>query len=381
MPLIPCQRALFEIPDEVAYFNCAYISPLLRSVREAGERGVARKSSPWGLRPIDFFTESEEARRLFAGLIGAGADDVAIVPAASYGIAVAAANLPVRPGSRIVLLAEEFPSNVYAWRELAAATGAEIATVARPAYSDWTAALLDAIDERTAIASLVHCHWTDGGLVDLVAVRQRLNEVGAALVVDATQSLGALPFDVAEIDPDFMVSACYKWLLGPYSLGFLYVAPRHHGGRPIEHNWLNRAGSEDFAGLIHYRDDFQPGARRFDMGERANFALMPMAVAAMRQLAAWSVPEIAASLGPITDAIAERALPLGVHGQPSRLRAPHFLGLHFPKGVPAGLSERLAAAQVHVSVRGDSMRVTPHLYNNAADIDRFFAVLEASLKG
>ena len=262
------------------------------------------------------------------------------------------------------------------WRELAAQTGASLVTIPRPADSDWTAALLAAIDERTAIAALPHCHWTDGGLVDLAVVGRRLRDVGAALVVDATQSLGALPFDVAAIDPDFMVAASYKWLLGPYSLGFLYVAPRHQQGRPLEHNWIARAGSEDFAGLVNYRDAFQPGARRFDVGERSNFALMPMAIAALEQILAWSLPAIQSTLGAVTADIAGRAAGIGLGAVPANLRAPHFLGLRFPSGVPSGLPERLAAAQVFVSVRGDAMRVTPHLYNNEADIDRLFHTLE-----
>jgi hypothetical protein len=130
---LPCQRALFDISDDVAYLNCAYISPLMRSVHAAGERGVARKSAPWELRPSDFFTETEEARRLFAALVGADADDIAIVPAASYGIAVAAANLVAPRRGRILVLAEQFPSNVYPWRALAAENGAELVTIQRPA--------------------------------------------------------------------------------------------------------------------------------------------------------------------------------------------------------------------------------------------------------
>ena len=207
---LPCQRALFEIPDDVAYLNCAYMSPLMRSVRAAGERGVARKSAPWELRASDFFTGTEEARGLFAALIGVAADDIAIVPSASYGITVAAANLAARRRSRILVLAEQFPSNVYPWRVLAAENGAELVTIPRPADGDWTAALLGAIDERIAVAALPHCHWIDGVRVDLVAVGRRLREVGAALVVDATQSLGVLPFDVRAVSPDFMVAASYK---------------------------------------------------------------------------------------------------------------------------------------------------------------------------
>jgi selenocysteine lyase/cysteine desulfurase len=376
---IPCQRALFDIPDDVAYLNCAYMSPLLRAARSAGERGVARKSAPWRLHARDFFTESEEARSRFAALVGAGADDIAIVPAASYGIGIAAANVTAGRGSRILVLADQFPSNVYSWRALAAANGAELVTLPWPRDGNWTAALLAAIDERTAAAALPHCHWIDGSLVDLASVGRRLREVGAALVVDATQSLGALPFDVAAIDPDFAVAASYKWLLGPYSLGFLYVAPRHQQGRPLEHNWIARAGSEDFAGLVSYRDDLQPGARRFDVGERANFALMPMTIAALEQIAAWTVPAIQATLGAMTAGIAERAAAFGLRAAPAALRAPHYLGLRFVDGVPSGLPERLAKANVHVSVRGDAMRVTPHLYNTEADIERLFRVLAAAL--
>jgi selenocysteine lyase/cysteine desulfurase len=377
--MIPCQRHLFDIPADVAYLNCAYMSPLLRAAVAAGERAAARKARPWTIAPADFFSESEAARGLFARLVGAEAGDIAIIPAASYGIAVAAANLPAGPGRTILVLAEQFPSNVYAWREAARSNGATLVTVPRPADDDWTGAVLAAIDERTAIAALPHCHWTDGGLLDLAAIGARLREVGAALAVDATQSLGALPFDVAAIRPDFLIAGSYKWLLGPYSLGFMYVAPRRQDGRPIEHNWIAREGAEDFAGLVGYRDGFQPGARRFDVGERSNFALMPVAATALRQLLDWGVEEIAATLGAMTAGIAARAAERGLASAPPARRAGHFLGLRFARGVPAGLPERLAAERVYVSVRGSAMRVTPHLYNDEGDVARLFAVLDAVL--
>ncbi len=373
--MIPCQRHLFAIPDEVAYLNCAYMSPQLRTVTAAGERAAARKAAPWAIAPADFFTEAERARGLFGRLVGCAADDVAVVPSASYGIGVAAANLPVGPGQRILVLQDQFPSNVYPWRDLAARCGAGVATVPRPGDGDWTPAVLDRLGEGTAIVALPHCHWTDGSRVDLTRVALRCREVGAALVLDLTQSLGALPFSAAEVAPDFAVAAGYKWLLGPYSLGFLYVHPRHHGGTPLEHNWITREGSEDFAGLVTYRDGFQPGARRFDMGERSQFGLMPMAIAALEQLLAWGVEEIAETLAGVTREIARRAEVLGLSVLPAPLRAPHFLGVRFPGGVPPGLAERLAQERVYVSVRGDSVRVSPHLHATAADVDRLFAVL------
>jgi len=252
---------MFEIPEDIAYLNCAYMSPQLRRAREIGERAVSRKSRPWELTPDDFFDEVEGVRTLFARLVGGEAEGVAVIPSVSYGISVAAANVAVREGEKIVILEDQFPSNVYPWRELASRSGARLVTVPRPEDLDWTRALLGEIDADTAVVAAPNCHWTDGSSVDLVRVGASVREAGAALVVDAIQSLGALPFDVSEVRPDFLVAAAYKWLLGPYGVGFMYVAEEHRGGNPIEHNWINRRGSEHFAQLVDYQDAFQPGAR------------------------------------------------------------------------------------------------------------------------
>jgi len=375
--MIACQRHLFDIPEDVAYLNCAYMSPILLSVRDAGQRGIDAKARPWTITNNDFFADSERARGLFARLIGATADDIAIVPAASYGIAVAAENLPLRAGGRVLVLADQFPSNLYPWRELATRGGGEVLTVARPADDDWTAAILAALDERVQIVALPNCHWTDGGLIDLVRIGERARAVGAALVLDLTQSLGALPFDVGRVQPDFMVCATYKWLLGPYSLGFLYAAPKRQGGRPIEQGPWSRLHAEVSTRRLDYIEDWQAGAPRYDMGERSNFTLLPMAIAALEQLLAWQVDKIAATLGAGTAEIARRAADIGLGS--ARQRAGHFIGLRFPKGAPEGLAERLARERIYTSLRGSSLRVTPHLYNRPAEIDRLFEVLGAML--
>lgn len=375
MPSIPCQRHLFDIPDDIAYFNCGYMSPLLRAAREAGERAVGRKSSPWTIRAADFFDLPAETRELFARLIGAAPGDIALVPAVSYGMSTAAMNTPLGPGRRVLLLAEEFPSAVYPWLTRARETGAEAVLLPRPDDADWTRVVLEAIDERTAAAVLPHLHWTDGALLDLVRIAARLREVGAVLALDLTQSLAALPFDLAAVAPDWVVAAGYKWLLTPYSIGFLYVAPARQAGRPLEETWIAREGSEDFSTLVNYRDRYQPGARRYDVGEPPNFALLPAANAALRQLIDWGVPAIQETLSGLTDAIVSRAAPLGFRAVPRERRAGHYLGLRREGGLPSGLAERLARAQVFVSVRGDALRVTPHLYNHEADLDRLISVL------
>lgn len=382
MPLLPPQRNLFDIPDDVAYLNCAYMSPLLRSATAVGRRAVERKAHPWEITSRDFFSEVAAARRLFATLLGGGAReaDVAIVPAASYGMAVACANVPLSPGQKVLLLDEEFPSVILPWRERAKEAGATAVLLPRPADDDWTRVILEAIDQRTAVAALPALHWTDGALVDLPRVAARLREVGASLVVDATQSLGAMPLPLTDVRPDFLVAAAYKWLLGPYSLGFLYVAPQHQNGTPVEYNWITRVGSEDFSALTNYAGELQlqPGARRFDVGETSNFALMPMAIEALRQLLEWGVSSIGETIATLTGPLVARAAELGVTAVPAARRAPHYVGLRFPGGMRPELSERLTANRVYVSVRSrGTLRVTPHVYNTESDIDRLLSAIAA----
>jgi selenocysteine lyase/cysteine desulfurase len=374
------QRHLFDIPDDVAFLNCAYISPLPKVSLIAGEGGLRRKARPWTIAPTDFFATSETVRRLFANLINADANDIAFAPSVSYGMSQAAHNIPIAKTQAIVTLSEQFPSNVYPRMDLAERTGAAFVSVPRPGDDDWTSALLSRIGRSTAIVAVPHCHWTDGGLIDLEAVGAACRSVGAALCVDATQSVGALPFDVRRIDPDFVAVAGYKWLLGPYSLGFLYVAPRRQGGRPIEHNWIARKDSEDFAGLVNYSREFQAGARRFDVGERSNFALMPVAEASLKLLSEWTILRVLETLRLRKAAIAERARgEFGIGSVPAHRRASHYLGLRFSGGIPSDLPMRLAAAKVHVSVRGQAMRVTPHVWNTDDDVEKLFSVLKTAL--
>jgi selenocysteine lyase/cysteine desulfurase len=369
------QRDLFEIPDEVTYLNCANLAPQLRAVSAAGLDAVARKKSPWEITPPDWFSGAETLRELAARVIGASAEEIALVPSVSYGIAVAAANAPVDRGQSIVLLHEEYPSNFYAWKELARRREADIRIIRRGADGRWTQSVLEAIDRTTAIVSTPNCHWTDGSLIDLVQVGERARTVGASLIIDASQSLGAYPIDVGKIQPDFLVSAGYKWLLGPYALGYLYAAPKWQAdGKPIENSWLNRAGSEDFARLVEYKDEYRAGARRFDMGEYPNFVLAPMAIAALRQILEWKVENIQQTLSVLTQMIAKEAAKLGC-AFPASDRVNHMIGIRLPNGIPAGLGERLREAKIFVSIRGDAIRVAPHLYNDESDIEKFFTVL------
>ncbi|CAN5744222.1 aminotransferase class V-fold PLP-dependent enzyme [soil metagenome] len=369
---LTCQKSAFSLPPESHYLDCAYMSPLSKAVEAAEVQGVTRKSNPINLPPETFFAESERARALFACLVNATADRVAIIPAVSYGVATVAKNLRVRPGQNIVVPSEQFPSNVYAWRKFAE-HGAELRTVAPPAGVNrgelWNEHLLAAIDADTALVAVEHAHWTDGTRFDLAALGARAREVGALFVVDATQSVGALPFDVAAWQPDALLVAGYKTLMGPYGLGFAYYGPRFDDGVPLEDNWLTRHGSEDFSRLVDYQDRYAPGAVRFDMGERSNPILLPMVNAALEQLLERRPERVQAYCRALVQDTLNELRDYGYRLEAETHSARHLFGLRLPPTVElSAVKERLHAARVIVSVRSDAVRVAPNVYNDEADM-------------
>jgi selenocysteine lyase/cysteine desulfurase len=374
------QRSLFEVPEEVAYFNTANMSPLLGSVREAGESGLARRAAPWLIEAADWFDEVERLRGSYARILGTDADGVALIPATSYGLAVAERNVAATPDDQVVVLAEEYPSNYYTWRRFCARTGAQLVVVQRERGATWTETVLAQISERTRVLAVPNVHWTDGSLLDLDAVVPVARRAGAVVAIDASQSLGAMPLAVAGLRPDFVLSAGYKWLLGPVGVGCLYVDERHRDGEPLEENWINRSGSDDFAALVDYSEQYRPGARRFDVGQRTNFGLVPMAIAAAEQLLDWTVEGISASLRVLTDQIARRVAELGLATPSPDQRGPHMLGIELPRERARAIGRRLTDNGVVASVRGSSLRISPHLHITQDSVDRLLSVLMAAVQ-
>ncbi len=374
-------RDAFEIPDHVNYLNCASLCPRLKAVTAAGQSMLERTGAPWKMTSSDWFSGSEQLCATFARLINAPASSVALVPAASYGIAVAALNIPVKAGDNIVVVDQEYPSNFYSWRRLARERGAELRIAVPKADGTITDAMISLIDKRTAVVATANCHWTDGALVDLRRIGAAARANGAAFVVDASQSLGAYPLDVREIQPDFLVTVGYKWLLGPYALGYLYVAERWHAqGVPLEESWLHREGSESFAGLVSYTDTYKPGAARFGQGEAAQLYLTSMALAGLQQIERWTPSRIQQQLGEWTAELAARVPSLGLNCFDSANRVGHLIGLRSEKGLPEDLVTRLAERDIHVAARGSSIRVAPHLHSTASDMDRLVAALAELLR-
>lgn len=361
-----------------AYINCAYMSPLMKKVENAGKAGLKLKRKPYKITGDHFFHETKTLRSLFSELINADAPQrCAIIPSVSYGMANVVNNLP-RKG-RIVVVEGQFPSNVYPWLSLEP-EGYDIHIVEAPKIiqkgKEWNERILSAINKDTVLVAIGQVHWADGTLFDLEGIRKRLDDVDGLLVIDGTQSVGALPFDCQVIKPDALVVAGYKWLLGPYSIGMAYYGPRFDGGRAIEQNWINRQNSDDFAGLVNYQASYRDGASRYEVGEHSNFILVPMLIAAIKQLLLWKPEKIQS----YCEALFSEALPvaeeLGFGIEEPTFRSNHLFGLQLPKHVEGSKAmEIFKQRKVSVSLRGNAIRLSPHVYNDETDVRKLLAAL------
>ena len=368
------QKPLFSLPEGLHYLNCASRAPLLNQAQALGVAGLRRQIAPLNVDPDEYARESEELRRAVAGLVNTSPDRIAITPSVSYGVAIAAHNLRLRSGQNIVSMEEEFPSDVYAWMERCRTHAAELRSVARPeetakVSSLWNERLLDAIDAQTAVVTISSVHWTDGVRFDLEAIGERAREVGALFVVDGTQSIGAADFDFACIQPDLLVCAGYKWLLGPYQIGFAALGERLIDAEPFEYHWSNRAGSHDTTATA-YRHEYEKGARRFDVGEHANTISVPMLTEGVRQAKVWggeAIQDYCASLcRPLARFFEDERFSLA----PASERLAHIVGIRLADAsrIP-GVMQALGERQVRVSRRGQSIRISPHVYNTPDDMD------------
>jgi selenocysteine lyase/cysteine desulfurase len=382
--MLASQRDLFDVPREICYLNSASYSPLPLRTLEAGRAAVGRKGRPWTLLDADFAKRQHERTRTAAArLINADPADIALTPSISYGVATAAKLVTIARGRRVIVLENDHSSPVLEWHHRAEAQGFIVETVQQPEDGDWTAAVLAVIERSGAaplgLASISSVHWSDGGLIDLEQVATALRRHGALFLIDATQSAGVLPMDVKRLDPDFVVFPTYKWLIGPYGRAFLYVAKRHQDGTPLEQTAAARrnvrAENEVYFTDLGYVGD----ARRFDMGERDHFISLEMAAIGMEMIAEWGTPGIAERLAMLTDGIADSVHNLGISVLPRRVRAPHILCLGFANGIPMGLVEGLAHDGVYVAARLGRLRVSPHVFNDEADIGRFVTALTRRL--
>src|SRR5215475_10674204 len=383
--MLPSQRALFDIPRHVCYLNAASYSPLPLRTLEAGRAAVGRKGTPWTLAASFAGEQHERARRAAARLINADPSDIALIPSISYGVATAAKLLTIERGTRVLVLENDHSSPVLEWQTRAEAQGFAVDTIRQPEDGDWTSAVLAAIAQPGAppvrLASISSVHWSDGGLIDIEKVGAALKQQDALFLIDATHHVGVLTLDVKRLDPDFVIFPTYKWVLGPYGRAFIYIARRHQDGIPLEQTAPGRRNVNAENNVYFADTNYLPDARRFDMGERDHFISMEMAAIGMEMMAEWGSPAIVGRLGMLTERIADGLQNTSVRVAEARLRAPHILSLGFPKGMPGGLIEGLGSEGIYVAPRLGRMRISPHVYNDEADVDRFVKALTKRLMG
>jgi selenocysteine lyase/cysteine desulfurase len=381
---LTCQRDQFSIDpnnEGHVWLNSAYMGPLPLATQRAGEQALSARAFPVSITPQDFFAPAERVRSQLAKLVNANTEQIAFVPTVAYGMAVVAKNFIPKRGQNVVLLGEQFPSNVYPWRDWRS-KGVELRTIAAPdapwsrrlsgqasRAQRWNEAILSAIDANTAMVSIEQAHWTDGTLLDLARIGARARDVGALFVIDATQTVGAMPFDCALIQPDALIVHSYKSMLSNYGLGFAVLSEKFANAKPLEESWLMREGSGNFARLVDYQDRYDHGMRRFDTSLRANLSLIAMLGASVDCLLEWGPARIREYLLRTERDFVDRVRALRFEVADEEERAANIFGLKMPQGIDVeACRAMLAERRIHVSVRGSAIRISPHVYNDEIDL-------------
>ena len=378
-----CQKQLFQLPEGTHYLNCAYMSPLLKSVEEAGIRGMRLKRDPTSIKPVDFFTGAVGVRDKFARMVHGNPAQVAIMPSVSYGMSSVMRNIPCRKGQHALTISEEFPSCYYTAQRWCSDHHAELRVVARnddipQKGMEWNMRILEAINKDTAFIVMASVHWMNGTRFDLEQIGARCREVGAKLIVDGSQSVGALPMDVEACRIDALICAAYKWLMGPYSTALSYIHPDFNEGVPLEESWMTRPNSERFDRLTNYEKGYKPGAIRFDVGQSSSFIHLPMLDAALKQILDWGVANIQEYGRTLGTPLIAHILQKGAILDEEAYRAHHLLGLQLPGNIRAEvLMNAFQSRKVFVSLRGNNIRISLHVFNDDADIRELIGALEA----
>ncbi len=371
-------RAQFDLPAGMTYLDTSAHAPMLRCVLAAGQAVLARSGTPWSGADADWNAGVERVRALAAQWLDGDAGAVAFVPSAAYGIATAARNLPLARGDAVLVLDGQFPSNLLAWQQRCSETGARIVVARREPEQNWTDAVLSTLerDAGIRIATLPQAHWHDGAMLDLDRIAPHVRTRGAALVLDLSQSLGALAVDLARWQPDFVVSVGYKWLMGVTGLSLLWAAPhwREHGVS-IEQHWSARDEHAVWRFDPQAMPAYRAGARRFDAGGVIELQRLKMFEAALSQLQACGAQAVLAHLRATTDGLDAALDDVGLSSWNTAHHAPHFTGLRPPQERFSAVVAALRKANIVCTARYGVLRIAPHLHVDPADMPRVADVL------
>ena len=372
-----CQIDKFIIEGNTTYLNCAYMSPMLKIVEEAGINGLKTKRAPHNILPEDFFSGVNSIKKAFAKLINLDEHErIAISSSVSYGLANITNNIQLKESDNIILIGDQFPSNVYPWMELTKKYNANLKFINKPnsennAGRAWNKKILNSINKQTKVVAMGLLHWADGTIYDIEKIRKKTKEVDALLIIDGTQSIGVMPFDIKETQPDALICAGYKWLMGPYGIGLSYYGPFFDNGKPIEESWINRKNSEDFSNLINYEDEYGEYARRYSVGQQSNFINISMLKAGIDQLNHWGIENVYKYIESITTPCFPLLNKKNTWYEDSKFRSSHLFGIR-PKKNLKKILEKIRENNIFISLRGDIIRVSPSVYNTKEDVQKLF---------
>ena len=373
---------LFSFPDDVVYLNTASFSPAFKSVEQAGINAMRDKSRPDLYESSILFAPTIELRKRFAKIIDE--DDynrVVTIPSVSYGMANVANNVTLNPKDEILVIQEQFPSNYYIWEDLAKKYNATIVTVKQPENNaNWNKAILDAITDKTALVAMAQIHWANGVKFDLKAIRSKTTAHNSLLVIDGSQSIGALPFSIKDIKPDALICAGYKWLFGPYGSAYAYYGPYFDEGYPIEKNWANRLGSENLVALTQYQSQYKPLANRYAMGESGSFIYVKIQTAALNEVLKINPQELQNYCHSISNKTLNKLNAIGFISDIPNIRAHHLFGIKIPETVNIDvLKQNLKSNNIHLAYRGDYIRISCHIFNSEAHFEKLYQVILSTI--
>lgn len=381
-----CQKHLFSLRPDIHYLNCGYKGPLLKSAEEAAIKALVRERNPAEYSVDDFFTEVSQVKEYFGDLVNCNALNVALIPSTSYGFGSVLGNLRPKPKGNAITVKEEFPSAYFSLKRWCETNENELIIIEPDSDltlfgENWNNKILDAIDANTSIVLISSVHWMNGTKFDLKSIGEKCAEVGAKLLVDGTQSVGAIPMDVKEFKIDALICAGYKWLFGPYSLGFAYISDQFEDGVPIEESWMNRTNAKNFSSLTEYESEYLPGAGKYNVGESSNFILMPISKAALKQISLWTVPEIQKYSRNLVQPLIAYLKDLGAKFESDKYFSSHLFALKLPSEVDVNqLRNNLEINKVYISVRGQYLRISVNIFNDEEDINQLIKSIEATIE-
>jgi selenocysteine lyase/cysteine desulfurase len=367
-------RSEFPIARKYAYFDNAAVGPLPTRVVETARR-VLEEKCEGDLHWESWESTAEETRKSIAVLIGASADEIALVHSTSEGVSIVANGLSYEKGSNIVTCDMEFPSNLFPWQALAKRQGVELRVIRNRDGFLRMEDFVEAIDQRTKVVAVSHVQYANGFRINLEELSKIAHENNAYLASDAVQAVGQMPVSVSELGVDFIATSGYKWLLSPISTGFLYVRRA-----VFEDLWPTIVGYRSDEELMEFRFrelNLAHTARRYEAGQLnfPGFAGMRESIALLQEV---GIDNIWARIISLVDRLVE-----GLKRN-ANVKVRSYLEPEFRSGIvnlacqnPESAVKRLQERGVMISVRGGGLRISPHFYNTEGEVDKLLSELNA----